>query len=47
MDMLYSYKEAFYLRDDTGTCPNIEVEINLADNIQFFISSLHVEEEDK
>ena len=23
MDMLYKYKEAFSLRDDLGTCPNI------------------------
>ena len=28
MDMLYKYKEAFSLRDEIGTCPNIEVEIN-------------------
>ena len=27
MDMLYKYKEAFSLRDEIGTCPNIEVEI--------------------
>ena len=24
MDMLYKYKEAFHLRDEIGTCPNIE-----------------------
>ena len=24
-DMLYKYKEAFSLRDEIGTCPNIEV----------------------
>ena len=23
MDMLYKYKEAFSLRDEIGTCPNI------------------------
>ena len=27
MDMMYRYKEAFSLRDEIGTCPNIEVEI--------------------
>ena len=27
MDMLHKYKEAFSLRDEIGTCPNIEVEI--------------------
>ena len=25
MDMLYKYKEAFSLRDEISTCPNIEV----------------------
>ena len=35
MDMLYRYKEAFSLRDEIGTCPNIEVEINIADKSQF------------
>ena len=25
MDMLYRYKKAFSLRDELGTCPNIEV----------------------
>ena len=25
MDMLYRYREAFSLRDEIGTCPNIEV----------------------
>ena len=29
MDMLYKYKEAFSLRDEIGTCPNIEVEIEV------------------
>ena len=27
MEMLYKYKEAFSLRDEIDTCPNIEVEI--------------------
>ena len=25
MEMLYKYKDAFSLRDEVGTCPNIEV----------------------
>ena len=29
MDMLYKYREAFSLRDEIGTCPNIEVEIEV------------------
>ena len=35
MDMLYRYKEAFSLRDEIGTCPNIEVEINVTDKLPF------------
>ena len=29
--MLFKYKEAFSLRDEIGTCPNIEVEIDVTD----------------
>ena len=31
MDMLLKYKEAFSLRDEIGTCPYIEVEIDVTD----------------
>ena len=31
MDMLFKYKEAFSLRDEIGTCPNIEGEIEVTD----------------
>ena len=47
MDMLYKYKEAFSLRDEIGTCPNIEVEIEATDKLPFFIRPFHVREEDK
>ena len=47
MDMLYKYKEAFSLRDEIGTCPNIEVEIEVMDKSSFFIRPYHVREEDK
>ena len=47
MDMLYKYKEAFSLRDEIGTCPNIEVEIKVTDKSPFFIRPYHVREEDK
>ena len=47
MDMLYKYKEAFSLRDEIGTCPNIEVEIEVTDKSPFFIRPYHVREEDK
>ena len=35
-DMLYKYKEAFSLRDEICTCPNIEVEIEVTDKSPFF-----------
>ena len=47
MNMLYKYKEAFSLRDEIGTCPNIEVEIDMTDKSPFFIRPYHVKEEDK
>ena len=36
MDMLFKYKEAFRLRDEIGTCPNMEVEIEVTDKSPFF-----------
>ena len=33
--MLYRYKEVLSLRDDIGTCPNIEVEIDVTDKSPF------------
>ena len=47
MDMLYKYKEVFSLRDEIGTCLNIEVEIEVMDKSPFFIRPYHVREEDK
>ena len=47
MDMLFKYKEAFSLRDEIGSCPNIEVEIDVTVKSPFFIRPYHVREEDK
>ena len=47
MDMLYKYKEAFSLRDEIGTCPNIEVEIEVTDQSPFFIRSYHMRKRTK
>ena len=47
MDMLFKYKEAFSLMDEIGTCPNIEVEIDVIDKSPFFIIPYHIREEDK
>ena len=46
MKMLYEYKDVFSLRDEIGTCPNIEVNIEVTDNSPFFIQPYHVKEED-
>ena len=45
--MLYKYKDTFSLRDQIGTCLNIEVEIDVTDKLPFFIIPYHVKEEDK
>ena len=47
MDMLFKYKEAFSLRDEIGTCPNIEIDIDVTDKSPFFIRPYHMREEDK
>ena len=47
MNMLYKYKEAFSLRDEIATCPNIEVGIEVMDKSPFFIRPYHIREEDK
>ena len=47
MDMVYKYKEAFSLRDEIGTCPNIEVERDVTDKSPFLIRPYHIREEDK
>ena len=41
-DMLYKYRDAFSLRDETGTCPNIEAEIDISDKSPFFLRPYHV-----
>ena len=45
--LLHKYKDAFSLRDETGTCPNIEVEIDITDKSPFFIRPFYAREEDK
>ena len=44
---IYEYKDAFSLRDEIGTCPNIKVEINITDSSPFLIRPFHAKEEDK
>ena len=46
-DLIYDYRDAFSLRDEIGTCPNIKMEIDVTDNSPFFIKPFHAKEEDK
>ena len=45
--LIYKYKDAFSLRDEIGTCPNNEVEIEGMDRSPFFIRPFHAREEHK
>ena len=45
--MLYKYRDAFSLRDEIGTCPNIEVEIDVMYKSPFVIRQFHIKEENK
>ena len=46
-NLIYEYKDAFSLRDEIGTCPNIKVEIDITDSSPFFIRPFHAKEEGK
>ena len=45
--MIYKYKDACSLRDEIGTCPNIEIDIDVMDKTPFFSRPYHVRVEDK
>ena len=45
METFHKYEEAFSLRDEIGTCSNIEVETNPMDKSPFFMRPYHVKEE--
>ena len=42
--LIYKYKDAFSLRDEIGTCPNFEVEIDITDKSPFLIRCFHATE---
>ena len=46
-DMIFKYKDAFILRDEIGTCPNIEIDLDITGKTPFFITPYHVKEEDR
>ena len=45
--IMYKYREAFSLRDEIGTCPNLEVHLELKDDTPFFIRPYAITEENK
>ena len=45
--LIYKSKDAFSLRDEIGTCPNIKAEIDVTDKRPFFIRPFHAGEENK
>ena len=45
-DMIYKYKDAFSLRYEIGTCPNIEIDIDITDKTLFFTRPYHLKEKD-
>ena len=45
-DMIDKYRETFNLRDEIGTCPNIEIDIDITDKTPFFIRPYQAREED-
>ena len=47
MEILNRYKDADTLRDEIGTCPNIEIKIDVVDKVPFFLRPYHVNEDDK
>ena len=47
MDILFKYKDAFSLRDEIGTCSNMEVEIDITDKFYIFVRPYHVKEKNK
>ena len=45
--VILKYKEAFSLRDEIGLCPNMEIELELNDDIPFFIRPFPIKESEK
>ena len=37
-DMIYKYRQAFSLRDEIGTCPNIEIDIDVTDKTPLLLN---------
>ena len=46
-DMIYEYSETFSLRDEIGTCPNIEIDIDVTDKTPFLLDHTMQEKKTK
>ena len=44
--MPQKYEDAFSLRDEIGTCPSREIDIDVVDKSSFFVRPYHVKKED-
>ena len=44
MKVIMKYRKAFSLRDEIGTCPHMEVELELKDTKPFFIRPFPIKE---
>ena len=47
MKMLIKYRDAFSLRDEIGECPNLEADIKVIDEFQFFVRPFPISDNDK
>ena len=47
MQIILDYKKAFSLREETGECPNIKVDIDVIDESPFFVRPFPISEDDK
>ena len=45
--LIYKYKDAYSLRDEVGTCPNIELEIDVTDKSPFLLGHFMLEKRTK
>ena len=47
LELIYKYRKAFSLRDEIGTCPDMEIELELNDTTPFFIRPFPCKESEK
>ena len=47
MKLILRYREAFGLRDEIGACPNLTADIQVIDELSFFVRPFPLSEPDK